>query len=105
LTKNLSRLNEGVRRIAGGDYGARVAVTTRDEMGGLARAFNQMAEDVERHQHTALQQERIKRELELGRQIQHDMLPRAPLRVGLTEVDGVSVPAGEVGGDFYNYFQ
>jgi len=104
LTRNVTRLSDGVRKIAGGDYSARVAVKTNDEMGELARAFNQMAEDVERHQHIALQQERIKRELELGREIQDQMLPRAPLTVGLTEIDGISVPAGEVGGDFYNYF-
>jgi sigma-B regulation protein RsbU (phosphoserine phosphatase) len=33
------------------------------------------------------------------------MLPHVPLRLGLTEVKGVSVPAREVGGDFFNYFQ
>ena len=40
----------------------------------------------------------------MGRQIQHDMLPRGPLRLGLMEIQGVSVPAREVGGDFFNYF-
>ena len=63
-----------------------------------------MAADVEQHQHAAVEQERIRRELELGRQIQHDMLPQGPLRLGLTEIKGVSVPAREVGGDFFNYF-
>jgi serine phosphatase RsbU (regulator of sigma subunit) len=104
LTRSLSTLTDGVRRIADGDYRARVSVTTDDEIGDLARAFNQMADDVERHQRTALDQERIKRELELGRQIQHDMLPSEPLQVGLTEIEGTSVPAREVGGDFFNYF-
>jgi sigma-B regulation protein RsbU (phosphoserine phosphatase) len=33
------------------------------------------------------------------------MLPRGPLRLGLTEIRGVSVPAREVGGDFFNYFE
>jgi serine phosphatase RsbU (regulator of sigma subunit) len=105
LTRNLSRLSDGVRRIAKGDYRTRVAVTGRDEVSQLATAFNQMAADVERHQRAAVEQERIKRELELGRQIQSDMLPHAPLRLGLTEIKGVSVPAREVGGDFFNYFQ
>jgi phosphoserine phosphatase RsbU/P len=73
-------------------------------MGRLAAAFNQMAADVEQHQRSAVEQERIRRELELGRRIQSEMLPRAPLHFGLTEVKGVSVPAREVGGDFFNYF-
>jgi serine phosphatase RsbU (regulator of sigma subunit) len=105
LTRNLSSLSDGVRRIAQGDYHARVEVRSNDEVGRLARAFNQMASDVETHQRSAVEQERLRRELELGRQIQHDMLPQVPLRLGLTEIKGVSVPAREVGGDFFNYFQ
>ena len=105
LTRNLDTLSSGVRRIAEGDYSARVPVRSNDEIGRLAVAFNQMAADVEAHQRSAVSQERIRRELELGRQIQHDMLPQRPLLLGLTEVKGVSVPAREVGGDFFNYFQ
>src|SRR6185436_15131801 len=105
LTRNLSRLSDGVNRLAKGDYRARVDVQTNDEIGRLAGAFNHMAEEVERHQHAAVEQERLRRELELGRQIQHDMLPHVPLRLGLTEIKGVSVPAREVGGDFFIYFE
>lgn len=105
LTRNLSVLTDGVGRIAKGDYGARVPVQSHDEIGRLAEAFNHMAADVEHHQRAVVEQERIRRELELGRLIQSEMLPHAPLHLGLTEVKGVSVPAREVGGDFFNYFQ
>ena len=105
LTRNLSRLSDGVNRIAQGDYRTRVEVSSKDEIGRLAGAFNRMAADVERHQRSAVEQERLRGELALGRQIQHDMLPQGPLRLGLTEIRGVSVPAREVGGDFLNYFQ
>jgi serine phosphatase RsbU (regulator of sigma subunit) len=105
LTRNLSSLTEGVGRIAKGDFRARVPVKSHDEIGRLAEAFNRMAADVEQHQRAAVEQERIRRELELGRLIQSEMLPRGPLLLGLTEVKGVSVPAREVGGDFFNYFQ
>ena len=105
LTRNLTDLKDGVGRIAQGDYSARVPVKSRDEIGRLAAAFNTMAADVEQHQRSAVEQERIHRELELGREIQADMQPRAPLHIGLTEVKGISVPAREVGGDFFNYFQ
>ena len=105
LTRNLDSLSEGVHRIAEGDYCARVPVRSKDEIGQLAVAFNQMAADVEQHQQSAVSQERIRRELELGRQIQRDMLPQGPMMLGLTEIKGVSVPAREVGGDFFNYFR
>jgi serine phosphatase RsbU (regulator of sigma subunit) len=104
LTRNLTSLTEGVDRIAHGDYRARVPVKSKDEIGDLAAAFNKMAEDVEHHQRSAVEQERLRRELELGRQIQNDMLPREPMVFGLSEVQGVSIPAREVGGDFFNYF-
>ena len=104
LTRNLTTLTEGVGRIAQGEYHTRVPVKSADEIGRLAAAFNQMAADVEQHQRSAVEQERIRRELELGRRIQSEMLPHAPLHFGLTEVKGVSVPAREVGGDFFNYF-
>ena len=104
LTRNLTSLSEAAGRIAKGEYHTRVPVRANDEVGKLAGAFNSMAADVERHQRTAVEQERIRRELELGRQIQNEMLPHAPLHLGLTEVSGVSVPAREVGGDFFNYF-
>ena len=38
------QLTEVVQRMAGGDLGARLLPTTRDEVGALARSFNQMAD-------------------------------------------------------------
>jgi sigma-B regulation protein RsbU (phosphoserine phosphatase) len=63
-----------------------------------------MAADLERHQALVVEQERLRRELELSRLIQTEMLPRAPLRLGAAEIKGISIPAREVGGDFFNYF-
>jgi serine phosphatase RsbU (regulator of sigma subunit) len=105
MTERLRTLTGGVRQLAAGDFRARVPATSGDEFGELARAFNQMAHDLERNQALAVQQERLHRELELSRQIQTDMLPRAPMRFGASEIKGVSIPAREVGGDFFNYFE
>jgi serine phosphatase RsbU (regulator of sigma subunit) len=104
MTRHLSALDDGVRQLAAGDFGTRVPVRSRDEFGSLAAAFNQMAADLERHQALVVERERLRRELELSRQIQLEMLPRGALRLGAAEIKGVSYPAREVGGDFFNYF-
>ncbi len=104
MTRNLTTLTAGAQQIARGDLGVRVPVRSKDEFGRLAGAFNQMAADLQAHQQLLLTQERLQRELELCRQIQNEMLPREPLRLDLAEVRGVSIPAREVGGDFFNYF-
>ncbi|HSC27345.1 MAG TPA: SpoIIE family protein phosphatase [Vicinamibacterales bacterium] len=104
MTRHVSELSAGVRQLAGGDFAARVPVRSSDEFGALAAAFNRMAADLEQHQSLVVEQERLRRELELSRLIQNEMLPRAPLKIGAAEIKGVSIPAREVGGDFFNYF-
>lgn len=49
------------------------------------------------------EQERLRRELELAREIQMDLLPESS--VADFPVRGVNVPALEVSGDFYDFFQ
>lgn len=104
MTQHLRSLTDGVRQLSGGDFKTRVPVRSSDEFGTLAASFNQMAADLERHQALVVEQERLRGELELSRQIQTEMLPRGPLRSTRAEIAGVSVPAREVGGDFFNYF-
>ncbi len=49
-----------------------------------------------------LEQERIQRELRLAREIQENLLPAMDRRL---PVRGINIPANEVSGDFYDYFQ
>jgi serine phosphatase RsbU (regulator of sigma subunit) len=104
MTRNLSVLTKGVESLAQGDLDARVAVASKDEFGTLAQAFNRMAQDLREHQKQLIEQERMRKELEMCRQIQEELLPRQSFRSGAIEVKGVSIPAREVGGDFFNYF-
>jgi two-component system sensor histidine kinase BaeS len=48
MLKPLSDVADGARRIAHGDYAARVEATASDEVGEVARAFNAMAGDLAR---------------------------------------------------------
>jgi class 3 adenylate cyclase len=46
FSKPIEQLVEGTRRIQEGDYTVKVPVTSRDEIGTLARSFNEMAEEL-----------------------------------------------------------
>lgn len=50
-----------------------------------------------------VEQERLQKELELAREIQESLLPTAPEES--FPVQGINVPALEVSGDFYDFFQ
>lgn len=50
-------------------------------------------------------QERIKQEMEIARQIQAASLPQKSPDFESLDISGISVPAYEVGGDFYDYIQ
>lgn len=49
------------------------------------------------------EQERIKHELEIARKIQLASLPENPPQIKNLDISGMSVPAYEVGGDFFDY--
>lgn len=85
MTRPLREMTAAARAMAKGDYSRRVRATARDEVGELARAFNQMAADLD----TADQQRR-----ELIANVSHEL--RTPITAlnGVLEnlVDGVAKP-------------
>ncbi len=50
------------------------------------------------------EQERLKRELEIARMVQKSLLPSTNPFVPGLEIDGICIPAAEIGGDYYDYF-
>lgn len=112
LTEPLNRLVAGARRLAGGDLSTHVDdVRPGDEVGDLAQSFNLMVTDLNRYVQelttTTKAKERIESELDLARQIQQAVLPRTyPPFPERSEFDlfARSLPAREVGGDFYDFF-
>ncbi|WP_326820355.1 DUF4153 domain-containing protein [Streptosporangium sp. NBC_01756] len=85
MTKPLREMAAAAQTIAKGRYGLRVAATSRDEVGELARAFNAMAADLG-------EVDRQRRELVAN--VSHELrTPITALRAVLENmVDGVSAP-------------
>ncbi|MCG8459470.1 MAG: HAMP domain-containing protein, partial [Holophagales bacterium] len=81
LSKAVNRLTEATRRVQRGDFGARIQVYRKDQLGALQDSFNRMAANLEGLVQEAAQKEIFERELELARQMQQGLLPdtlRAP---------------------------
>ena len=75
-------LREHARQIAGGDYGRRTGVRSRDEIGDLAREFNAMAHAIEEREHKLIRSERLATVGRMAAHITHEI--RNPLAsVGL----------------------
>ena len=73
VTKPVARLADAARRIAAGDYDKQVEVRRRDELGMLARAFEEMRTGI------------ADREQRIVHQSRHDAMTGLPNRVALIE--------------------
>jgi HD-GYP domain-containing protein (c-di-GMP phosphodiesterase class II) len=66
ISQPIQELARGARRLAAGEYGTRVPVTARNEVGVLAEAFNHMGEAIERAIEQVRAQAAQNKELFLG---------------------------------------
>jgi sigma-B regulation protein RsbU (phosphoserine phosphatase) len=111
INRPLRKLTGGVAELGGGNLDRKIELTSRDEFGQLAAAFNKMTEDlkasIEQSARELAEKERIGAELNVARKIQASMLPCIfPPFPDRTEFDifASMLPAREVGGDFYDFF-
>jgi len=105
ILRPLKKLREGALSLGRGQLDHRITVEGSDELAQLARTFNQMAGRLQASlSEIEAQNERLRQGLVLARDIQMGLLPsRPPWDHSLLLVDAWSVPAYEVGGDFYSY--
>lgn len=103
ITSPIKTLTEGVLKIGAGDLSSRIIVKSKSEIGQLADAFNQMAEDLEKSTQDLVEKEKQTRELELAGEIQMELLPSIlPVAKNLDMAASLT-SATEVGGDCYDF--
>lgn len=111
MMRPLQELSQGVKRVAKGDLTFQQKITSNDEVGDLARAFNKMVTDLDGYikklTETTSEKEKIESELRIAHDIQMGILPKIfPPFPDRKEIDihAMIAPAKEVGGDFYDFF-
>jgi phosphoserine phosphatase RsbU/P len=105
ITSSVHQLFTGTERVRHGDFSHRISVQTDDQLGELAGSFNEMTGSIEGLLQTAAEKKRLEEELRIARAIQMSLLPRGPIDVPGFGITALCVPAREVGGDYYDFFQ
>jgi nitrogen fixation/metabolism regulation signal transduction histidine kinase len=92
----VSRLTRATRRIARGDFSARVAETSTDELRRLVADFNRMAADLQRHRNELERTHRLEAWAEMARQVAHDIKnPLTPIQLSSEHLVRVNKDKGE----------
>jgi signal transduction histidine kinase len=82
VTRPVERLAEGAREVAAGHWDSRVEVSSDDEVGQLAIAFNDMTRQLAGQRERLLQTERVAAWRELARRLVHELRnPLFPLQI------------------------
>ncbi len=82
VTRPLRELTGSVREVAAGNWDARASVESTDEVGQLARNFNQMTEQLTEQRDRMIQAERVAAWRELARRLAHELKnPLFPLQL------------------------
>ena len=76
ITGAVHNLYEGTQRIKDGDFSHRIAVEGNDQLAELGRSFNGMTENLERLIVVEKEQERLKSEIAIAREVQSQLFPR-----------------------------
>ncbi|HUT56604.1 MAG TPA: SpoIIE family protein phosphatase [Phycisphaerae bacterium] len=96
VTEPVRRLAVAAERLAGGDCDARADIRSRDELGDLGKAFNEMGPKLREH-------ENMRHSLEVAMEVQQSLLPQGPPSVEGFDISGASMYCDETGGDYYDF--
>ena len=101
LNRPLRRVRQGALALASGRLGYTIKLGSDDELGDLARVFNQMSTQLEELYRERAEHERLQRELEIARGVQQALFPAQLPQVAGWEIAALCRPHRETSGDFY----
>jgi serine phosphatase RsbU (regulator of sigma subunit) len=100
LARPIENLSRSAAEVARGNLAVHLPVETRDEIGTLTHNFNRMVAGLKEREAVRL----MEYDMERGRQIQRDFLPRQMPRIPEWDIAAFFDPARQVSGDFYDVF-
>jgi len=103
FVKPIQALTDGVRAIGEGSLEDEIEIEGPEEIGEIARAFNEITNKFRVAQQSVVEQERMQKEMQVAQEIQHSLLPGIVPSVSGYDIASLYRAAKEVGGDYYDF--
>jgi anti-anti-sigma factor len=103
FVKPIQALTDGVRAIGEGALHDEIKIDGPEEIGEIARAFNEITHKFREAQENVVEQERLQKEMQVAQEIQHSLLPRVVPDISGYDIGSLYRAAKEVGGDYYDF--
>ncbi|OQA55906.1 MAG: Phosphoserine phosphatase RsbU [Candidatus Omnitrophica bacterium ADurb.Bin277] len=107
LTRPIRKVVKGMEVVAGGNLEHKLEHFPEVEFERISGIFNRMIDSLKQMmlqlEATTRENERVQRELEIASEIQQSIFPANAPEVEGLEIEGRSVPAKEVGGDYFDF--
>ncbi len=105
ITRAVGDLYDATRHVRRGDFGFRIRVQKRDQLGSLGDSFNEMTSSISDLIAEQRQRQRLEHEISIAREVQEQLFPRSLPSIPGLQVAGVCRPARSVSGDYYDFIQ
>jgi sigma-B regulation protein RsbU (phosphoserine phosphatase) len=105
ITQTVDKLYGATERVKKGDFSYRIRVPSNDQISALGEAFDSMTASVERLLRESEEKLRLESELEIAREVQAQLFPRAAPEVPGLALFGVCKAARMVSGDYYDFLK
>ena len=98
VTASIKQLSQASNDLASGRFGPPLEATTQDEVGELTANFNRMTRQLK-------QRLELKKNIDLAREVQQNLLPQKGLKTKGIEICGKTRYCDETGGDYFDILQ
>ncbi len=103
IIKPIKELSHGAAIIGKGDLDYRINIKSSDELGRLAREFNEMTSQIKDAKEKEIESRLMEEQLEMARDIQEGLNPMGFYEKNGIEIKGFTRAAKGVGGDYFDY--
>jgi len=99
------KLANWVRALGRDEAREELEFDTSDEVGEIAKAFNEITEKFRKSQESLAEQERLQKEMQVAQEIQQTLLPAAFPEIEGFEIASYYEAAKDVGGDYFDFVE